>query len=125
MAEFVQMTRERAAEIVAAICYRSFHAMDMGISAVPERPLDGVTLAEMLEARALVEANNNEAIAVQRDIGGKITLSVIPDDRLIAAAFALENYPSTQRVIVAQPQPHYHTMKVLLVRAIGISGLPS
>lgn len=119
------VTLERASEIVAAICYRSFHAMDMGISALPERPLEGVTLAEMLEARALVEAQNNEATAAQRSIGGSITISIIPDDRLIAAAYALENYASTDSVVVAQPQPAYHTMKVLLVRAIGISRLPS
>lgn len=80
------LAETRALEIVRAICNRAFFAMGM-----PQKPigdLAGVSLLEMLAATELVKNINDRASSVA---GGK-TFHVIPDDRLVAAAFALENY---------------------------------
>ncbi|MBS7698742.1 MULTISPECIES: hypothetical protein [unclassified Chelatococcus] len=89
------MPNARALSIVAAICERSFHAM--GMAALVEE-LQGVSLAEMIEATRLVKAENGKA-----PIDGKQTVRVVPDDRLIAAAYALANYEPSHGAVVSEP----------------------
>lgn len=89
------MTPERAREIVAAIADRSF--MAMGIS--DKSPsLEGVSLVDMLEAATVVEQANREA----KTVDGMRTFHVVPDDRLIAAVYALEHYDSYGQWIAAK-----------------------
>ena len=89
------MPTARALSIVAAICERSFHAM--GVAALVEE-LQAVSLAEMLEAKRQVKAENGKP-----PIDGKQTVYVVPDDRLIAAAYALANYEPSHGAVVSEP----------------------
>lgn len=98
-----EMTYERAREIVGAICNRSFLAM--GLPQHPEGDLAGVSLIDMLTATALVEVHNRRQGP---------SLDVLPDPRLIAAAFALENYEPAARAIVASSKD-MHFARVLAV----------
>lgn len=79
------MTYERAREIVVAICNRSFLAM--GMPQHPEGDLADVSLIDMLTATAMVEVHNRRP-----GPGPGRVIQVIPDPRLIAAVFTLENY---------------------------------
>lgn len=74
------MDLARALEIVGAINDRA--AFGMGMTETV-RPLAGMSLADMLEAKVLVEAEDKTAI--------------IPDDRLIAAAYCGEHYHRRHR----------------------------
>lgn len=58
--------------------------------------LSGVSLADMLAAKAGIEARN----AAARTASGGYTITVIPDDRLIAAAYTLLSYDAEHRPIV-------------------------
>ena len=80
------MSLERARKIVGAICQRNF--VSIGLHDGPVTPLAGVTLSDMLAAKAIVEDENDRAV----QHGGSYHLYVVPDDRLIAAIYALENY---------------------------------
>jgi hypothetical protein len=79
------MTPERALEIVSAVNDRCFFKMEL-VDKVGS--LEGVSLAEMLEAVAIVKQMNKDAPA----INGKRTIRMVPDDRLIAAAYVLDHY---------------------------------
>ncbi|MBX3494485.1 hypothetical protein [Chelatococcus sp.] len=85
----------RALEIVGMICHRSFHAS--GLADVVGN-LNGISLAEMIEAKRLVEAENRKP-----SIGGTRTIHVVPDDSLIAAAYALANYEPSHGAVVSEP----------------------
>lgn len=92
------MTPERAIEIVYAVNCRLF--FNMGI--LEECPsLDGVSLSEMLLAKQTVEKINREEEARGRSQGRGVTMTVIPDDRLIAATYVLEHYPASLDSVVA------------------------
>lgn len=81
----------RALEIVAAICNRLYLAMGM-----PQQPfgdLKGVSLVEMLAAVELVQRLNSD--------DRHRVLYVVPDDRLVAAVYALENYRVSAAAIAA------------------------
>ena len=106
------MTPERAQEIVSAINDRAFFSMGM---AEKIGSIDGVSLAEMIEAKAIVEAGN--AAAPYED--GKRTIRVVPDDRLIAAAYALEHYRPSNEAIVVIPTREWPYDR----RALGVVGL--
>ena len=89
------MTPERAEEIISEICWRSFTSMGLNENR-PLASLSGVTLSEMLEARSIIEEQNRR----QREKAGTVTLTVIPDDRLIAEVYAFENYEPDRRPII-------------------------
>lgn len=108
-----KMTTERAFEIVKAINARCF--VTMGIKEdLP--PLDDVSLGDMLEAKTLVDHANKAAEAHQREHGGgSRSVHMVPDDRLIAVAYAIDHYPSDpQEAILALPISKTHR-KVLVV----------
>lgn len=90
------MTPERAYQIVSAINDRCMFTMDLC-----ENPgsLVGVSLAEMLEAKEFVERTNRDAESVD----GKKTIKLIPDDRLIAAAYCMEHYGVSIEAILVMP----------------------
>ncbi|MFG1376111.1 hypothetical protein [Xanthobacter autotrophicus] len=94
------MTPERAREIVAAINNRAL--ITIGIDQ-PLLSIEGVTLAEMLEAKAMVVAQNKRAEAEARQRGGRYSISMVPDDRLIAAAYALQHFAVSQEPILCLP----------------------
>lgn len=94
------MTPERAAEIVAAINNRAFMSMGLADQA---GSLQGVSLAEMLEAKALVKQGNEESEAGARRSGGGYSISCTPDDRLIAAVYTLEHYRPDTKPILCLP----------------------
>ncbi|CAH1662055.1 hypothetical protein CHELA1G11_12027 [Hyphomicrobiales bacterium] len=91
----IAMPIERAIEIVKAICEHGFHAMGLSKSV---GSLEGVSLLEMVEAARLVKAEND-----QPGVEGSRTIHVVPDDRLIAAAYALANYQPSGGAIVSAP----------------------
>jgi hypothetical protein len=91
------MTPERAKEIVSAINDRCFYTMGIGTGKLDS--LEGVTLGEMLQAKEIVEQGNASASSA----GGSYSISLIPDDRLIAAAYCMEHYPVSQAAIVVMP----------------------
>lgn len=80
------MSLARAIEIVGAINDRA--AFTLGMTETV-RSLEGVSLAEMLEAKVLVEAEDEK--------------HVIPDDRLIAAAYCAEHYDVSAGSIILVP----------------------
>lgn len=89
------MTRERAHEIVGAINDRCF--VTMGFKQLIEiRSLEKITLAEMIEAKSVVEAENDSA----QYVDGTKAISMTPDDRLIAAAYCLEHYEMSKEAII-------------------------
>ncbi|MBS7702713.1 hypothetical protein [Chelatococcus asaccharovorans] len=89
------MPTARAFAIVGAICERSFHPMGM---AELSGELHGVSLAEMIEAKRVIEAENDKP-----PLGGTRTIHCVPDDRLIAAAYALANYEPSHGALVSEP----------------------
>ena len=82
------MMIEEAVAIVKAINARCLY--NMGLCEPPVR-LRGVSLAEMIEAKEIVAKSNEKA---EREAnGGSHSIRLIPDDRLIAAAYCMEHYP--------------------------------
>jgi len=112
------MTPERAQEIVAAINDRCFFAMGM-VEPGKIGSLKDVSLAEMIEATAAIKAENACAQAHAREHGGSYTTKVIPADRLIAAAYALEHYHPDNEAVVVVPTTEWPYDR----RALGIVGL--
>ncbi|MFG1332067.1 hypothetical protein V5F41_12545 [Xanthobacter autotrophicus] len=94
------MTPERAREILAAINNRAL--ITMGIDQ-PLLSIEGVTLSEMLEAKAMVVAQNERAQADAQQNGGGYRIAVVPDDRLIAAAYALQHFAISRDPILCLP----------------------
>lgn len=95
------MTPERAIEIVQAINNRMFVTMDLP---VPQSlPLTGVSLAQMVEAKDIVKGLNANAHAAVRAPGETYSTSVVPDDRLIAAVYAIEHFPPDNQPILRLP----------------------
>jgi hypothetical protein len=95
------MTPDRAKTIVGAINDRAFVSMGIGDGALPS--LEGVSLAEMIEAATVVRALNTAAEVRQRAEGGSVTISVVPDDRLIAAVYCMEHFPCDDESILCVP----------------------
>ncbi|AAL49610.1 unknown [Sinorhizobium phage PBC5] len=89
------MPLERARQIVTAINHRAFFAM--GISD-KSASLEGVTLIDMIEAKARVEKENDAP-----PVDGKKAFTIVPDDRLIAAAYALEHYDGDKSAVAVVP----------------------
>lgn len=110
------MTPERAQEIVSAINDRAFFRLGM-VEKVGS--LERVSLAEMLEAKGIVAAGNAEAKQRQEQVGGSISIKVIPDDRLIAATYALEHYHPDNEAVVLMPTTEWPYDR----RALGVVGL--
>src|SRR5690242_19762162 len=94
------MTPERANEIVIAINNRAFMSMGLAREA---GALTGVTLAEMLEAKAIVKQGNAEREAEASRTGAGYSISSTPDDRLIAAVYTLEHFPPDNEPILCLP----------------------
>lgn len=94
------MRIDRALEIVTAINERCFFTMGITETLAP---LSGVSLAEMIEAKAEVEAFNRDEEARQKAEGGSRKIRVVPDDRLIAAAYCAEHYPVSNEAILSLP----------------------
>ena len=93
------MTPDRAIDIVRRINARYFLAM--GISQEPVLPsLDGVSLAEMLEATGTVGKINDTTTAGT----GPKAFYVVPDDRLIAAVYTVVNYHPEASPIAMEPR---------------------
>lgn len=90
----------RAREIVSAINARCFTTLGFD-HALP--PLDDVSLAEMIEAKRIVENTNDASKAAAKFSGGRYTTSVIPDDRLIAAVYCMDHYPCSRDPVLAVP----------------------
>lgn len=112
------MTPERAKEIVSAINDRAY--FKMGLKEAPDiGSLEGVSLAEMLEAKNAVEAGNRAAQEHAKQTGGTYSVSIIPDDRLIAAAYALEHYQPDNEAVVVIPTSEWPFDR----RALGVVGL--
>ncbi|MRX32776.1 hypothetical protein [Aminobacter sp. MDW-2] len=111
-AEKPAMDVQRANAIVKAINQRAFFAM--GIAETVDT-LEGVTLADMLEAKEIVQAANKAAASID----GKTELRVVPDDRLIAAAYTLEHYWPDNEAIVVVPTHQWPYNR----RALGVVGL--
>lgn len=90
------MTPERAREIVKAINNRCFFKMGLADVIIS---LDGVTLAEMVEAAAMVRGGNAKA----EPVDGMKTIMMVPDDRLIAAVYALDHYAVDSEPVLFVP----------------------
>jgi len=95
------MTKERAHEIVVAICDLAF--ISMGLGQRGARRLGGLSLRAMLDAKAIVEASDAQVRAAARETGVGYTTHTVPDDRLIAAAYVLEHYQPSDDAILAVP----------------------
>lgn len=94
---------ERALEIVGAINDRMFLAMGL-VPASEVGSLQGVSLVQMLEAKQVVERENDRRAAEAKREGSSYSISVVPADRLIAAAYALENYEAGDGHFVMMPE---------------------
>lgn len=88
------MSLERAREINRVLTGVTFASY--GLAEAPSiAELRGVSLAEMLESKALVRAAN-----LIKDADGKQTITMTCDDRLIAAIYVLINYEPRSEAIV-------------------------
>lgn len=105
------MDLARALEIVWAICDRSMFTLGL-VEKVSS--LEGVSLAEMIEATHLVEAEDAKPI----EPGKLRTLNVIPDDRLIAAVYCAEHYDVSIGTILILPEQD-GDRKALAVVSLG------
>ncbi|MCA1490127.1 hypothetical protein I6F11_04235 [Ensifer sp. NBAIM29] len=90
------MELDRALWIVKAINQRALFAM--GIAEKVDS-LEGVSLSQMIAAKDRVEFEN----AMARPVDGKRTVHVVPADRLIAAAYALEHYDGDESAVAVIP----------------------
>lgn len=107
------MDLARARTIVEAICDRSWATMGVADMA---RTLDGLSLAEMLQAKTMVENSNTASAAVARLSGERHTIYVVPDDRLIAAAYALQHYAPSRKPALQIPDGDHHVLCLAVVR---------
>lgn len=108
------MEIERARNIVKAVNARCF----VTIGLERELPsLDGVSLAEMIEAKAIVDNVNKSSAAAAKISGGGYSISVVPDDRLIAAVYCMDHYPCSREPVLAIPSGERH-QKVVAVLTI-------
>ncbi|GAB4071697.1 hypothetical protein KHC28_00185 [Ancylobacter sonchi] len=105
----------RAHEIVAAINARSL--VTIGIEQ-PLGSLAGVTLLEMIEAKAAVERENVAAIEAAKAKGGGYSINLVPDDRLIAATYALEHFTPSREAILCIPVNHFLGDRLVLAVVI-------
>lgn len=80
---------DRCAELVASTCQRSFYAT--GLRREFPDPYPEARLVDMAAANAALRAYDAE---LRRITPGPHTVHVIADDRLVAAAYALERYPA-------------------------------
>lgn len=90
----------RARDIVRAINARCFTTLGLEHD-LPS--LDGVSLAEMIEAKRVVENVNAANEAAAKFSGGRRTIHVVPDDRLIAAVYTLHHYHDSREPILSIP----------------------
>lgn len=111
------MTPERAQEIVSAINARCL--VTMGIEQ-PMARLEGVSLAEMLEAKDIVKAQNETAKSQARDHGGGYSIQMVPDDRLIAAVYVIGHYHPSRDPILYLPARGLFSDRIALA-VVGMS----
>jgi len=90
------MDLERAKEIVHAVNSVAYATIGVPNFLSPQW-LEKVPLAEMIEAKALVE-NDNKGRPSNSD--GSKSFSIIPDDRLIAAVYVLLHYDAGRAPIL-------------------------
>lgn len=105
------LTIERAREIVRAINARAFVTMGMADELAS---LEGVSLAQMLEAVRMISNANAARRAAAAVNGGGVTIDVIPDDRLVAAVYAIHHYPASREPILSIPAAG-HRLRCLAV----------
>ena len=116
------MNLDRAKQIVGAITDRSLFKMGF-LEGRPVGSLEGVSLAEMLDATAAVEAENERAAEEARQSGGSYSIMSVPAERLIAAVYAVEHYTASSDAIVAMPHPKRPELALVLVA--GTCRMPS
>lgn len=90
------MQLDRAREIVGAI--NSYAYARVGIAEAES--VEGLSLADMVQAKLLVETVNREGLVGEH---GTRTLLMVPDDRLIAAVYALNHYGASRDAILFRP----------------------
>ncbi|MBD9539957.1 hypothetical protein IB276_10890 [Ensifer sp. ENS04] len=90
------MALDRAVWIVNAINQRALFAM--GIAEKVDS-LEGITLSQMIEAKDRVELEN----ATSKTVDGMRRLYVVPAERLIAAAYALDHFDGDDTAIAVVP----------------------
>ena len=112
----IAMPIERAVEIVKAICEHGFHAIGLSETV---GTLGGVSLLEMIEAARLIKAENGRPAE-----DGSRSVYVVPDDRLIAAAYALANYQPSRGAIVSAPTAEglINAMAIVRITAVPPKG---
>lgn len=93
------MSVERANAINGAVVDRYLSAMGLAEDG-QEDALKGVTLSQMLVAREIVKAANDQAPYVD---GKKCISLIVAEDRFLAAVCVLESYPAAPRAICTNP----------------------
>lgn len=95
------MTGARALDIVSMVNDMAFCSMGLWEEGKPLRSIRDVSLAEMLEAKRIVEEKNALPLPPP---GGARTIHCVPDDRLIAAAYVISHYEPNGSPILMLPQ---------------------
>ncbi|MBO9458953.1 hypothetical protein [Labrenzia sp. R5_0] len=107
------MELERALEVVA--CINACVTYPMGlVSRDKIQPLGKISLAEMLQAVEVVKAKNKSVEEEERKPGAGYTTYTVPAERLVAAAFVLNNYEPQHEVIVAKPDYLFSDNNIVL-----------
>jgi ferritin-like metal-binding protein YciE len=116
------MDLTRAQSIVSAINDRAFTTMDLPADMAS---LADVSLADMIEAKRLVQDANEAAVTAAKGTGERYTIRVVPDDRLIAAVYAIEHYPCSNTAVLALPQRagRHKALAVLSVADEGVEAV--
>ena len=115
-----KMPLDRAQEIVVAINERALHHMGLPINR--EIDLASVTLPEMLEAVAVVQAENKRVEAAAKGTGTSYSRRVVPAERLVAAAYALQHFdadPGETEPLVSWPGKRFLGEQYVKVLAIA------
>lgn len=104
------MSLSQAKEIVSAINNRAMVTVGIDVS-LPE--LRNISLSDMLEAKLMVQEQNKRE-KESRQASGTYTISVVPDDRLIAAVYAITHFPPSEEPILNLPYRHLFGDRIAL-----------
>lgn len=110
----------RARDIVRAVNARCYATVGIEIE-LPS--LEGVSLAEMIEAKQVVQNLNAANEAAAKISGGSYSISMVPADRLIAAVYTLDHYHDSREPILSIPAGTAR-QRVVAVLTINNAGAP-
>jgi hypothetical protein len=78
--------------------------------------LKNISLADMMEAKRVVENANEAAEAAARITGEQYRVSMVPDDRLLAAVYCIDHFPASDEPALQIPDGDNHLLCLAVIR---------